>query len=65
VEGVGKGNIPGVMDFSQIDDCILVSDDEAFSTCHKLAQQQGLLLGGSAGTAPPVTCLSGPELRTG
>jgi cysteine synthase len=49
VEGVGKGNIPGVMDFSVVDDCVLVSDDESFSTCHALAQQEGLLIGGSGG----------------
>ena len=49
VEGVGKENIPGAMDFGVIDDVIQVSDKHAFQTCRKLAQTEGMLVGGSAG----------------
>ena len=62
VEGVGKGTIPGCMDFSVIDDVIQVKvrrtnkglhdvpqDEDAFHTCHELARREGLLVGGSAG----------------
>lgn len=49
VEGVGKGNIPGNMDFTVVDSSIVITDDESFSTCHLLAQSEGILVGGSAG----------------
>lgn len=49
VEGVGKGSIPKCMDFSVVDDVIQVTDEEAFKTCHQLAKNEGLMVGGSAG----------------
>jgi len=49
VEGVGKGSIPGCMDFNVVDQVIKVSDQEAFSRCHQLARTEGLMVGGSAG----------------
>ena len=49
VEGVGKGSIPGCMDFSLIDDVIQVKDEDAFHICHELARKEGLMVGGSAG----------------
>ena len=49
VEGVGKGSIPGAMDFSLIDDVLPVSDDNAFAMCHYLASHAGILAGGSSG----------------
>eukprot|EP00092_Neocalanus_flemingeri_P007978 GFUD01008608.1.p1 GENE.GFUD01008608.1~~GFUD01008608.1.p1 ORF type:complete len:344 (-),score=99.87 GFUD01008608.1:92-1123(-) len=49
VEGVGKGSIPGCLDFSVIDDVIQVSDEQSFQTCHQLARREGLMVGGSAG----------------
>lgn len=49
VEGVGKGSIPGCMDFSIIDDIIRVTDQDSFDMCHKLARSEGLMVGGSAG----------------
>jgi len=49
VEGVGKGSIPGCMDFSLIDDVVQVKDEDAFATCHELARKEGLMVGGSAG----------------
>ena len=49
MEGVGKGSIPGCMDFAVIDDVIQVRDEDAFATCHELAKKEGLMVGGSAG----------------
>ena len=49
VEGVGKGSIPGCMDFSLIDEVIQVKDEDAFHICHELARKEGLMVGGSAG----------------
>jgi len=49
VEGVGKGNIPGVINFDVMDDVIRVTDQEAFQTCYDLARKEGLCVGGSSG----------------
>jgi len=49
VEGVGKANIPGCLDFDVVDDVVQVSDVSSFSMCKKLAQKEGIMVGGSAG----------------
>ena len=49
VEGVGKANIPGAMNFNVIDDVIPVHDADAFTMCKKLARTEGIFVGGSAG----------------
>ncbi len=59
VEGVGKGSIPGAMDFALIDDVMPVSDSNAFAMCHYLASQAGILAGGSSGlNALAAICLA-------
>ena len=37
------------MDFTVVDESITITDDESFTTCHHLAQTEGILVGGSAG----------------
>jgi cysteine synthase len=49
VEGVGKGSIPGAMNFKLVDDVLPVHDHEAFAMCHKLAREEGICAGGSSG----------------
>jgi len=49
VEGVGKGSIPGCMNFEKIDDVIRVTDERAFRMCHEMAKKEGLMVGGSSG----------------
>ena len=49
VEGVGKNNVPGALDIQQVDWAVSCSDNEAFATCHRLAREEGLSVGGSAG----------------
>jgi len=48
VEGVGKGTIPGAMDFALIDEVVQVSDKDTFDMCFKLCKE-GICAGGSSG----------------
>merc|ERR1711865_178857 len=49
IEGVGKDTIPGALDLDLVDEVMVVTDQQAFETCHKLCQTEGVLAGGSAG----------------
>lgn len=51
VEGIGYDFVPGVLDRSLVDDWIVTEDAPAFLTARKLIAQEGLLCGGSSGSA--------------
>lgn len=51
VEGIGQDFVPGTLHFEYIDDIIEISDKESFLTARRLAREEGILAGGSAGTA--------------
>jgi cysteine synthase A len=51
VEGIGLSFLPPILDRSVIDEVMAVTDDESFETCRTLAREEGLLVGGSSGTA--------------
>lgn len=51
VEGVGEDMVPGTMDLKAPDEVVTVHDDESFSAARMLAVREGLLVGGSCGTA--------------
>lgn len=49
VEGIGKDMLAGCIDFDVIDEVMTPSDKDAFDAATQLAQQEGILGGGSAG----------------
>jgi len=51
VEGIGEDFFPKVLDWTYVDDVVRVSDKECFITARKLARQEGIFVGGSAGGA--------------
>jgi cysteine synthase len=51
VEGIGGSEAPGVLDLSVLDAAERVSDEESFAMTLRLIREEGLLVGGSSGTA--------------
>ncbi|MCL5772868.1 MAG: cystathionine beta-synthase [Firmicutes bacterium] len=51
VEGIGEDFIPGTIDLSLIDEFVTVSDRDSFITARRLTREEGLLVGGSSGSA--------------
>jgi cystathionine beta-synthase len=55
VEGIGEDFYPTTMDLSVIDETITVPDRDSFVYARRMAREEGLLVGGSGGTAIAAT----------
>ncbi|EIV91788.1 cysteine synthase A [Frankia sp. QA3] len=51
IQGIGAGFVPGVLDTSLVDEIIQVQADDAMELARRLAREEGLLVGISAGAA--------------
>jgi cystathionine beta-synthase len=63
VEGIGEDFIPSVYDFSLIDEVISVSDQESLNLARRLAREEAILCGGSAGTALAAALQTAREMQ--
>lgn len=51
VEGIGEDFIPGTIDLKLVDRIVRVSDRDSFLLARRITREEGILVGGSAGTA--------------
>jgi cystathionine beta-synthase len=51
VEGIGEDFIPGTCEFQYVDEIMQVTDFQSLNTARRLAREEGILAGGSSGTA--------------
>ena len=62
VEGIGEDFWPTTYDPSVVDRVVAISDAESFATARRVTRQEGLLLGGSGGTAIAAALAVGRDL---
>ena len=65
VEGIGYDFIPKVFDKSVVDEFVKVNDKEAFATAKALIREEGLLIGGSCGSATFAALKAAKSLKKG
>jgi len=61
-EGVGEDFLPGTYDPASVDRWVRVSDRDAFAAARRLTREEGILSGGSCGTALVATLAVAREL---
>ncbi len=65
VEGIGYDFIPDVLDRSMVDRWVKTNDAESFKLARKLMKDEGLLVGGSSGSAMMAACKEAKSLKVG
>ncbi|BDG10350.1 cystathionine beta-synthase [Anaeromyxobacter paludicola] len=65
VEGIGEDMMCGAMDLAVMDDVRQVDDRQAFTMARRLAREEGIFAGGSAGAAVHVAVQLAKELGKG
>jgi cysteine synthase A len=63
VEGIGYDFFPDVLDNSLIDEYVKTEDEESFLMARRLIREEGLLCGGSSGTAMIAALQTAPQLE--
>jgi cysteine synthase A len=51
IQGIGAGFVPANLEVDLLDEIITVENDDAFDTAHRMAKEEGLLVGISSGAA--------------
>jgi cysteine synthase A len=51
IQGIGAGFVPPILDTAVYDEIITVENQDAFDTAHRMAHEEGLLVGISSGAA--------------
>ncbi|MHB1335717.1 MAG: cystathionine beta-synthase [Candidatus Humimicrobiaceae bacterium] len=64
VEGIGEDFIPKTFNNQIVDEMIRVNDKESFNTARALSKEEGLLVGGSSGTAVAAALKFAQRLET-
>ncbi|MGM0365160.1 MAG: cystathionine beta-synthase [Actinomycetota bacterium] len=64
VEGIGEDFIPKTFNRQVVDHMVRVSDKQSFNTARRLAREEGLLVGGSSGTAAAAALKFAQRLKT-
>lgn len=65
IQGIGAGFLPDVLNLDYVDEVRQVADDNAFATAKRLAKEEGLLVGISAGAACSVALEVAREIGSG
>lgn len=65
VEGIGYDFFPDVLDNSLVDEYVKVNDKDSFLTARRLIKEEGLLVGGSSGSAVWAALQVAPRLKPG
>ena len=65
IQGIGASFVPGVLDRTLLDEIIPVSDDDSIAMMERLAREEGLLVGISAGANVYAACAVARRLGAG
>jgi cysteine synthase A len=65
IQGIGASFVPGILNRSILDEIIAVRDEDAMGTARRLAREEGLLVGISAGANVWAACQVAEKLAAG